>query len=284
MIPLVDVHCHLLAGLDDGPRTLEEAVAMCRRAWAEGTRAIAATAHMNEQWPGVTPDRIRAATRRLALRLDQIGLPLTVFPAAEVMVRPHLEASWERGELMSMADRGAYLLIELPTGAYVDLRPVVCRLSESGIRPILAHPERRPELLYDVGLIEELIRLGCLVQVSSDSITGPRGREESHALKRWVRRGVVHLIGSDGHSPESRPPGIAQAYRRIAAWAGVRVADRICSVHGLAVFQGLPLRPPQPRPPARWRWPFRLGKRFDSHLHPIGQNTRKTRGDASSML
>ena len=93
---------------------------------------------------------------------------------------------------------------------------------------------------------EQLIRLGCLVQVSAGSITDPPRRKDSRMLKRWVRRGIVHLLGSDGHSPGARPPRMAEAYRRIARWSGAVVADRICSTNGLAVLEGLPLRVPKP--------------------------------------
>ena len=83
MIPLVDMHCHLLAGLDDGPRSDEEAVAMCRMAYDEGVRMVAATAHQNEHWDLVTPDRIRQATHQLAQTLRTAGIPLLVFPCAK---------------------------------------------------------------------------------------------------------------------------------------------------------------------------------------------------------
>ncbi len=249
MTPLVDTHCHLLAGLDDGPRTLDEAVEMCRIAWEDGTRVIAATAHMNEQWPDVTPQRIRAATDELAARLEEIDLPLTVYPCAEVTVSPELAERWADGELLSVSDRGVYLLIELPAGVLVDLCSLMRRLAEAGILPILAHPERQSELLYEPGLIEQLIDLGCIVQVSSGSIAKPRSRADARMLKQWVRRGIVHLIGSDGHSPRSRAPRMAEAYGRIVRWAGAGVADRICGVNGFAALEGLPLEAPQPRPP-----------------------------------
>ena len=253
MIPLVDMHCHLLAGLDDGPRTADEALAMCRLADAEGVRLAAALAHQNEQWQTVTPDRIRQAAGRLTQQLHEAGLALTVFPCAEIMVFPDLVAAWRRGELLSVADRGQYLLLEMPHGLCVDLRALVKELRQEGVRPILAHPERHQELLHDAGRIEQLIRASCLVQVSSASITSPASARDERALKSWFKRGVVHCLGSDGHSPRRRPPHLAAAYQRVRRWVGAAAADRIGSTNGTAIAHGLPLRTPEPEP-VRKRW------------------------------
>jgi protein-tyrosine phosphatase len=257
MIPLVDTHCHLLAGLDDGPRTAEEALEMCRLAYADGTRLIASLAHQNAHWPAVTPERIRAATRQLAERLQQFGLPLAVVPCAEVMLVPELESAWKQGALLSVADRGQYLLLEMPHGLMVDLRAIALRLRPLGVRPILAHAERYPELLHDPGLVEQWIAAGCLIQGSARGVTDASDRKSARALKDWFERGIVHLLGSDGHSPGRRPPVMAEAYHRIARWAGIATADRVCSTNGTAVLYGLPLQLPEPRPrSSRWFLPF----------------------------
>lgn len=252
MIPLVDTHCHLLAGLDDGPATSEEAMAMCRLAWEEGIRVVAATAHMGELWPANTPRRIRSATNRLSGDLEAAGLQLTVYPAAEVMIRPELDIAWRQGTLLGMSGGSAYLLVELPLGLFFDISDMVRRFADLGVRTILAHPERHPELLHGAGTIEELIALGCLVQVASESIVQPGRREDVRAIKKWIQRGVVHLIGTDGHSPAHRPPQMAAAYRQIASWAGNDAADRICSIHGLMVLEGLSLRTVAPKPSKRF--------------------------------
>jgi protein-tyrosine phosphatase len=242
MIPLVDMHCHLYAGLDDGPRTWDDAREMCRMAQAEGVQMVAATAHQNERWSGVTPAAIRDAAQHLARLLQAEGIALTVFPCAEVMVRPDLPAAWENGQLLSVADRRQYLLVEMPHRIFVDLRPAVRHLKAQGLHVILAHPERHPELLHEPGAIERLIEDGCLVQVSSSSITDPASAADERALRSWFRRGCVHLIGSDGHSPRRRPPHLAAAYRRIERWAGPAMAARVCSAQGLAVLQGRSFR------------------------------------------
>ncbi len=254
MIPLVDMHCHLLAGLDDGPRTWEDAREMCRMAQDEGVQMVAATAHQNERWRAVTPDRIREAAGHLAGLLRAEGAGLTVFPCAEVMAHPELEAAWAGGRLLSVADRKHYLLVEMPSRTFVDLRPTVGRLRQRGLGVILAHPERQPEFLHEAGAIEGMIACGCLVQVSSGSVTDPASAADERALRGWFRRGCVHLIGSDGHSPRRRPPRLAAAYGRIRRWVG-NAADRICGVNGLTVLQGKPLRPAPPEPRRAWWFP-----------------------------
>jgi protein-tyrosine phosphatase len=250
MIPLADTHVHLLGGLDDGPRTREDALEMCRIMYAEGVRVAAATAHQNERWCDVTPEGIREATRLLREDLHRAELPLTVVPTAEVTVALDTVEAWLAGRLLSVADRGQYLLLEMPHGIYVELGPTIHRLRQEGLTPIIAHPERQAELLEDPGRIEELISMGCLVQVSTGSITKPpSGAVGEKALRNWFRRGIVHLIGSDGHSPRRRTPRLLEAYHRVVDWAGQTVADRVFSVNGQAVLLGLPLRvaPPEPK-------------------------------------
>src|SRR5262249_8221937 len=152
------------------------------------------------------------------------------------------------GQLLSVSDQQRYLLIEMPHRVFVDLLPMVQALRQRGLRTILAHPEREPEFLYGDGQIEALIEAGCLVQVSASSVTDPRDPEERQALRSWFNRGVVHLLASDGHSPTSRPPLLAAAYREITRWVGPLAADRIASTHGMAVLAGRPLRVRWPAP------------------------------------
>jgi protein-tyrosine phosphatase len=254
MIPLVDMHCHLLAGLDDGPRTMEAALEMCAIAYQEGVRLMAAGAHQNERWAKVTPAMIRDAVRDLEKALAQNDLAMSVFPCAEVTAHPETVANWRAGKLLSVADRNQYLLLEMPHGVFVDLLPTARRLREQGVRPILAHPEREERFLHEPGEMEAMIDAGCLVQVSSHGVTDPKTSADERALKDWFRRGIVHFLGSDGHSPHRRPPHLAAAYRRIADWVGPAQADRIASGNGLAVVHGLPLSIPRPAPRGVKRW------------------------------
>jgi protein-tyrosine phosphatase len=255
MIPLVDIHVHLLAGLDDGPRTLADAVAMCRAAAAEGVQAMAATAHQNDRWSAVTRERIAAATDELRSALAQEGIGVAVYPTAEVMADLDTPEAWRAGRLQSVGGHGHYLLLEMPRRAFVDLLPTVTALRQAGVRTILAHPERAPELLHGDGLLEALIEVGSLVQVSSSSITDPKTRADRMALRGWFKRGMVHLLGSDGHSPRRRPPRLAAAHREVCRWVGPLAADRIGGGNGMAILSGQKVRAARPLAAQRsWSW------------------------------
>jgi protein-tyrosine phosphatase len=217
---------------------------------------MAAGAHQNERWKDVTPERIRTATLALENALRVRGSLMKVFACAEVMAQPETVEHWRAGRLLSVADRCQYLLLEMPRGVFVDLLPTVKQLRQGGIRAILAHPEREPEYLHESDLIEAMIEAGCLVQVSGASITDPKSAADRRALQSWFRRGIVHVLGSDGHSPRRRPPLLAAAYQQVTRWVGPGQADRIASANGLAVVHGLPLRVPRPRARRAASWWF----------------------------
>ena len=260
MPPLVDIHVHLLAGLDDGPRTPEDAINMCRMMVEEGVRHTVALAHQNDDYPNNTPDVIRAATVKLAEGLKALDIPLTVYPCSEVMVGPQTLDQLSRNELMTIADNRKYILLEMPHGLCVEVQWLVEEMIDRRIRPILGHAERSPELLHDPGVIERLIQAGCLVQVSSKSITNPATREDAAALKSWFRRRIVHVLGSDGHSLRRRPPVMADAYRQVEKWVGTEEAERIGSRNGMAILAGKPITVPAPEPPSRKWFSWLFGK------------------------
>src|SRR5262245_23807354 len=253
MIPLVDIHVHLLAGMDDGPRLPEDAVAMCRMMADQGVRFAAACAHQNSDWPDNSPERIKETAGRLVELLNAADIPLRTFPCAEVMVGIDTLDRFGRGELLTVSDNRRYILIEMPHGLCVEVKWLVEEFLDRGVRPILGHAERSPELLHDPGRVEALISAGCLIQVSSRSITDPATKEDGAALKSWFKRRCVHLLGSDGHSVRRRPPVMAHAYHQVCRWVDTSLAEKIGSTNGIAVLEGRPLQVPAPEPPSR-KW------------------------------
>jgi protein-tyrosine phosphatase len=257
MTPLADTHVHLLAGHDDGPQTPDEAVAMCRMLVAEGARHATALAHQNPQYPDNSADRLRVAAADLAADLAARQIPLSVYPTGEVMVTPSTVEDWKAGRLLSVGDRGRWLLVEMPHGLFVDLLPVAAALRPAGVRVIVAHAERYPELLNDPALAAKWIEAGCLIQVTARALADPWEPGVEEALKQWVTGGFVHLVGSDGHGIDRRRPELAAGFARLAHWAGRAAAERIAGLWGVAVLQGLPVNVPPPRPPSR-SWFTRL--------------------------
>ncbi len=246
--PLVDIHVHLLAGMDDGPKTAEDALAMCKMMVDQGIRHAAAGAHQNDEYPNNSPDTIRTAQASLAEQLKANDVPLQTRPCAEVMVGTETLNQLDRGELMTIGDTGKYLLIEMPHGLCVELKWLLQEFDDRNIRPILGHAERCPEVLHDPGRAEELIQAGCLLQVSSKSITDPPNREDALAIKSWFKRRMVHVLGSDGHSLRRRPPVMAAAYQQIVKWVGEAEAERIGSFNGIAILNGRAVTLPLPLP------------------------------------
>ncbi len=257
MLPLADTHVHLLAGLDDGPKTADEALAMCRMLVTEGCRTATALAHQNPDYPANTADRLKAAAATLADELKRQKVPLTVYPTGEVMLTPELVADWKAGTLLSFGGHGKYLLVEMPHTVFVDVRPVVAELRPLGVRLVIAHAERYPELLHEPGAADQLIAAGCLIQVTASELADPGSSKDERALRDWATRGAIHLLGSDGHGLGRREPRMKAGYEALARWAGRGTADRIAGIWGPAVLQGLPVTAPRPTPKSR-SWFARL--------------------------
>jgi protein-tyrosine phosphatase len=251
MLPPIDTHVHLLAGRDDGPSTPDEALAMARMLVAEGVRGAAALAHQNDTYPDNTPDALRASAAAFAEAVKAVKIPLAVYPTGEVMASADLAARAAAGQYLSVADRGQYLLVEQPHRIYIDYAPLANGLKASGLRIIVAHAERYPELLHDAGAAEKLIGLGCLIQVTASALAEPPSARDERALKSWVTRGVVHLLGTDGHNLDNRPPRMAAGMAKLRQWAGPGAADRIGNIFASGVVQGRPLNPPRPAVPAK---------------------------------
>ncbi len=251
MAPLADTHVHLLAGLDDGPASVAEALAMARVLVHEGVAHATALAHQNPDYPENTAERLLAAAAALAAALADRRIPLTVYPTGEVMLGPETLDDWTAGRLLPVGNHRRFLLVEMPHGVFLNLLPIAAVFRQQGVRLILAHAERYPQLLDDPALAAQWIAAGCLLQVTAQALAEPADPWTEGRLKRWVKGGFVHLLGSDGHGLDRRRPVLQAGFRRLARWAGTTTADRIGSVWGTAVLRGEAVELPPPEPPRR---------------------------------
>lgn len=254
---LADTHVHLLAGLDDGPPTADVALAMCRMLAAEGVAHATALAHQNHQYPDNTPERMTAAAAALSATLAAKKVPLSVYPTGEVMLSPTTVEDWHAGKLLSIGNHRQWLLVEMPHGGFVDALPVAEALRPAGVRLVIAHAERYPELLHDPEMAKEWIAAGCLIQVTARAIVDPWHDDMERGIKAWARGGFIHLIGSDGHGIDRRQPLMASGYRGLVKLVGRAAARRIGTEWGTAVLRGNPVTVPPPHPSTR-SWFTRL--------------------------
>ncbi len=249
MPPLADTHVHLLAALDDGPRDADEAVALCRALVADGVRFAAATAHQNPYYDN-TAEQIRAATAQLAEQLKERNIPLTLFPTGEAYITESLADDLRAGRVQPYGEAGRYVLAEMPGWVYLDPRPIAESLKPLGVRLVIAHAERYPEMLHDPELTAECVAAGCLIQVTVEGLADADDRDTA-AVRTWAKWGLIHLLGSDGHRIDGRRPRLKEGFDVLTKWMGVVAAERVVGLWNTAVLQGLPVNVPPPVPPKK---------------------------------
>jgi protein-tyrosine phosphatase len=244
---MIDMHIHVLPGVDDGIKNSEDAVECCRLAAADGTSEIIVTPHMKEGFYLNERSRVLAAAAELQERLDREGVVLRVLPGSEVYFAPDLVSGVRDGRLATLADGGRYLLLELPyTQHPVGVDETIFNLKVAGITPIMAHPERIRWFQEDLGRLDRAIRLGALSQLTTTSLTGGFGSKVEEIALEMVRRRMVHFLASDSHDRQYRPPRLSAAVARLTALAGEETARRAVQDHPLAVIRGEPIDPPDP--------------------------------------
>ena len=208
---VIDLHTHVLPGLDDGTRSPAEARALALDAAAHGVTVLAATPHVRNDWP-TPPDVMEDAVADLREDFAQHGVPVDVVHGAEVA----LDLLWaippEDLRRFTYAQTGRYLLLEVPyRGWPIALETAVLRLVELGVTPLLAHPERNPEVQDRPERVRAAVEAGALVQVTAASVEGTRDRSAQAAASRLLDLGLVHVIASDAHGPHIARQGMADA-------------------------------------------------------------------------
>lgn len=250
---MIDLHCHPLVGIDDGPATLEGALALARRAAAEQTQTIVATPHVSWRYPN-DATTIAAAAARLREALAQEHIELEIRTGAEIaMTRLNDLTPRELRDLT--LGGGRWLLVEPPFAAVAGGLDVLVRdLLSRGHGVVLAHPERCPAFHRDPGMLESLAREGALLSLTASSLSGRFGRRVRAFALDLSRRGLVHNVASDAHDANQRPPEMRAAIEQaglgeLTDWLTREVPEAI-----LADAGEIPARPQVTLPrPARWR-------------------------------
>ncbi|TWT94023.1 Tyrosine-protein phosphatase YwqE [Botrimarina colliarenosi] len=250
---LVDIHCHLLPGIDDGAADLEASLAMARLSVSQGVETIVVTPHQLGAFEHNHGDEIRRRTAELQAELRRHDIPLRVLPGADVRIEDNLIAGLESGAVVSLGDHRRHVLLELPHELYFPLEPVLDSLERLGMVGVLSHPERNAGLLARQDLIDSLVGYGCLMQVTAGSLIGGFGPKSQAMAERMATRGMIHFLSTDGHSPTRRRPRLGDAYRAAEQLVGEEAARLWCCENPLAVAEGRSVAagPTQVRRPRR---------------------------------
>jgi protein-tyrosine phosphatase len=208
---VIDLHSHILPGVDDGAKSIDESLAMARMAVDDGIQVMACTPHF---MPGVYDNTSQDIQRRIALLSQQLiehDIPLALIAGADAHVRPDFLACVKRGDILTL-HRSRYVLVEPPH----DLMPkrlddLLFNISVAGFVPILTHPERLRWIETGYPLVQQMFKAGVWMQVTAGSVTGRFGPRAHYWAHRMLAEGLVHILATDCHNTRSRPPLLSEA-------------------------------------------------------------------------
>jgi protein-tyrosine phosphatase len=244
---VIDLHAHLLPGVDDGPPRMADALEMARVAVAGGVATLVCTPHLNAAHPH-TLARVAEVLPLVRAELERAGIPLRLLPGAEIAF--DRLTGFDDGALgaASLGGGGRWLLVELPfVGWPLGIPEALARLEMRGFGVVIAHPERSDAIQRAPDRLRDLVGRGALVQVTAGSLTGDHGPRARRAAVALLRAGFVHLLASDAHSATARPPVLADGLQMAAAelHTSAEALRWMVEEGPRLVVEGLAVRPPR---------------------------------------
>jgi len=238
---MIDLHAHILYGLDDGPETLTESLEMIRIGYRDGLRKMVATPHTLNGIYQNDRETILAKVQELNSEICnlQSAIPMKVLPGADVHFSPDIVQRFEQGEIETINDTGRFMMIEFPfQGIPYKAEGILYQLIAKGIIPIISHPERNLEIGHKAKRYHEMIRMGCLGQVTAMSLTGEFGNGVRRVAEKLLTSRLVHFIASDAHSRHKRPPILSAAVSAAKKIVGQEEAQRMVTEYPQAILNG----------------------------------------------
>ena len=235
---MIDLHTHILPGVDDGPTTIDESVAIAGAAVADAIDVVAATPHVRDDYP-TSATRMEALVAEVREALATAAVPLDVRTGGEIALERLPLLGDDDLRRFGLAGNARYLLLEFPYyGWPLELGTQIFALRTRGFTPVLGHPERNAEVQAAPEGLRRFVEQGALVQVTASSVDGRLGPQSRAAAFDLIERGLVHLLATDAHAPELRATGLSAAARKIgdeslAAWLTESVPA--------AIIAGVPL-------------------------------------------
>ena len=238
---MIDLHCHFLPNIDDGPKSLEESLDLARFALDNGITKSVMTPHIH---PGRYENSrldIQVAVQKFEVALARQGIPLDLSVGAEVRIGADTIYMVAQEEIPFLGELGGYkiLLLEFPHETIpIGSLNLVQWLMAKDIRPMIAHPERNKDVMRDLSKIEPFINEGCLMQLTAASIAGNFGKQAEMVSRNMLEKDWVYAIATDAHNIDHRPPDLAAGRDAAAEIVGLEKANLFVNDHPRAILQG----------------------------------------------
>ena len=255
---LIDMHCHILPGIDDGPADIRESLDMARHAVLDGIHTVVATPHSGNGMYVNSNDDICRRVRELNRMLEDAAVQLVVLPGAEEHIRPDMGHAGMPGNITTINDNGRYVLVEFPFMTVPHgAGEVLLRMRQEGLTPVLAHPERNVAMQKNIETLYPFIESGCLTQITAMSLTGELGEQAMSCAHKMVELHLAHVIASDAHSAGNRRPGlssaVAVAAQLLRSW---KEAEKMVIQTPRAIITGQAIRLQHPIKFRKKKWWF----------------------------
>jgi protein-tyrosine phosphatase len=235
----VDIHCHCLPGLDDGPAIMSESLALCRALVNEGITTVVATPHQLGRFSECNEAaQIKEAVLALNEELKSNSIALRVVPGADVRVDERICKLLEEDKVLTLADGGKYILLELPHEVFIDIEPLLADLASMGIEAIISHPERHPGLAKNPNILLKWLECPAHLQVTAGSLLGDFGHVIQRFAWQLLSSGWISLVATDCHDLYARRPCIKAAFERTSEELGETTAKLVCIENPLRVLKG----------------------------------------------
>ncbi len=233
----IDIHSHILPGVDDGADCLKTSLQMLKIAAQNQITQIILTPHNKPAHRNVSPRRIVERMKELQDKLDENGIDIVLHAGNELYYRDGLAQELDQGEAMTLAG-SHYVLVEFsPNAEYDYIRNGIYSLQMHGYRPVLAHVERYRTICAKRDRIEDLAKMGCLMQVNAGSIAGRFGFGMRQLTGKLLKKGMVHFVATDAHDMDRRSPKIADCAAQIAGKYNDEYAKELLHDNPLRILQ-----------------------------------------------
>ncbi len=240
----VDIHCHCLPAVDDGPATMSDALALCLALVNDGITTAIATPHQLGRFNDCNEAvQIREAVSVLNEELKSNNIPLIVIPGGDVRVDERICQLLEADKILTLADGGKYILLELPHQSFIDIEPLLVELSSLGIRAVISHPERHYTLAKQPKILLKWLKHSTHLQVTTSSLLGEFGPLALETAWHFLSSGLAALVATDSHDLNSRRPCMKTAFERISIKLGETIAHLVCIENPLRVLKGQDIVP-----------------------------------------